>query len=310
MGEIRQRGKVWWIRYYRNGKRHEESSGSDKKQAAIDLLRIREGDVAKGLPVSAASARLRFDDAVDDVSTDYKINGKRFVVNVDGRIKNHLLPYFGGGKWRTSPRPKCERTRERQEAGASNASINRDLAIVKRAFRLAMQAGKILHRPHIPMLQEHNVRKGFFERQAFVDVRAKLAIELRGVVTFAYLTGWRIPSEVLKLQWAQIDRKAKTIRLEPGQTKNAEGRTLPYELLPDLAKVIEKQWREHERLKKSAVICPHVFHRVGQPIKAFRGAWANACKSAGVPGMLLHDLRHTAVRNLVRPVSPSGRPCR
>ena len=39
--------------------------------------------------------------------------------------------------------------------GASNAEINRELAILKRAFRLAVQAGKLLHRPHIPMLAEH-----------------------------------------------------------------------------------------------------------------------------------------------------------
>ena len=52
MGELRQRRQVWWIRYYRNGKRHEESSHSTKKQAAIDLLKIRGGDIAKGVPVS------------------------------------------------------------------------------------------------------------------------------------------------------------------------------------------------------------------------------------------------------------------
>lgn len=52
----------------------------------------------------------------------------------------------------------------RLTAGATNAGINRELAIVKRAIRLAMQAGKLLHDPHIPMLRESNVRTGFFER--------------------------------------------------------------------------------------------------------------------------------------------------
>src|SRR4051812_40235915 len=96
MGELKQRGRVWWIRYYRNGVRHEESSGSAKKQAAIDLLRIREGDLAKGVPVSAKIGRLRFDEAAGDVVNDYRTNGKRSLDEVERRIRLHLTPWFGG----------------------------------------------------------------------------------------------------------------------------------------------------------------------------------------------------------------------
>jgi integrase len=96
-----------------------------------------------------------------------------------------------------------------------------------------------------------------------------------------------------------VDRGAKTLRLEPGQTKNSEGRTLPYGLLPELADLIEEQWQARERLKQADVICPHIFHRNGAPILAFRKAWRTACASAGVPGKIPHDCRRTAVRNLV-----------
>ena len=96
MGQLRKRGGTWWVRYYRNGKRHEESSGSSKKQAAIDLLRLREGDIARGLPVTAKVGRLRFDEAAADVVNDYKTNGKRSLEEVQRRITKHLAPYFGG----------------------------------------------------------------------------------------------------------------------------------------------------------------------------------------------------------------------
>ncbi len=184
--------------------------------------------------------------------------------------------------------------------GASNAEINRELAIVKRAYRLAQQAGKLLHRPHIPMLEERNVRQGFFEPEQFNDVRALLPEPLRPVVSFAFLTGWRVPSEVLTLQWSQVDRQTKTIRLEPGSTKNAEGRTFPYDLLPELDQLIEDQWQAHEDLLAADKICPHVFHRQGEPVRYFYKAWRTACESAGVPGKIPHDFRRTAVRNLVR----------
>ena len=97
MGELRRRGRVWWIRYYRNGRRHEESSRSTKKQAAIDLPKIREGDVAKGVPISAKVGQLRFREAAGDLMNDYTTNGRRSVRELDGRIRLHLDPFFGRG---------------------------------------------------------------------------------------------------------------------------------------------------------------------------------------------------------------------
>ncbi len=38
----------------------------------------------------------------------------------------------------------------------------------------------------------------------------------------------------------------------------------------------------------------------GKPMGAFRKAWANACQKVGVSGLLFHDLRRTAVRNMIR----------
>jgi integrase len=152
----------------------------------------------------------------------------------------------------------------------------------------------------VPMLEERNIRHGFFEHDQFEAVRAALPEALRGVATFAYLTGWRIRSEVLPLRWAQVDRTAKTIRLEPGTTKNTEARTLPYALVPELVDLIGAQWTAHETLTARDVICPFVFNRDGEQIKSIRAAWATACDAAGYPDKIPHDFRRTAVRNLVR----------
>jgi integrase len=294
--------RVWWIRYYRNGRRHEESSGSTRKSDAERLLRLREGAIAKGEAVSAEVGRLTFDQAAADVVRDYRFNGKRTLGHLERRLNLHLLPFFGGRRLASidtaAVRAYCE---HRQDQGAANGTINRELTVLKRAFKLAEQAGKVLHRPYVPMLREADPRSGFFERTEFEDVRAALPEHLRGVATFAYLTGWRVPSEILPLRWRQVDRPAKVIRLEPGTTKNREARTLPYGSLPELVDVVETAWREHERLARAGTLCPYVFHhRGGQRIGAFRKAWETACRRAGVPGRLLHDFRRTAVRNLVR----------
>jgi len=43
MGMTYQRGAVWWVKYYRNGRAMRESTGSAKESDAIRLLKIREG---------------------------------------------------------------------------------------------------------------------------------------------------------------------------------------------------------------------------------------------------------------------------
>ena len=96
MGMTYQRGAVWWVKYYRNGRPIRESSGSEKEGDAIQLLKIREGDIAHGLPVNPKLNRIRFDEAADDLKTEYAINGRRSGDELERRIRLHLLPYFGG----------------------------------------------------------------------------------------------------------------------------------------------------------------------------------------------------------------------
>jgi hypothetical protein len=76
VGERRRRGNMWWIRYYRNGRRSEESANSDKKRVAIELLKIREGDGAKGLPVTPRIGRLLFEEAAAIVAVSRNLRGQ------------------------------------------------------------------------------------------------------------------------------------------------------------------------------------------------------------------------------------------
>ena len=175
-------------------------------------------------------------------------------------------------------------------------------------FTLATQAGKLLNQPYIPMLEERNTRKGFFELEMFHSVLAHLPAALRPVIEFAYITGWRIPSEVLTLEWRQVDFKAGEVRLDPESTKNREGRVFPF--TDDLKRLLDAQQQEHLRLKGAGFIVPRVFVRMvakgrngtkePRPIQSFSKAWKAACAAAGCPGRIPHDLRRTAIRNMTR----------
>src|SRR5260370_21559618 len=131
-------------------------------------------------------------------------------------------------------------------------------------FNLAIQSGKLLQKPHIPFLKEDNVRVGFFEREQFLSVLQRLAEPVRPVTLFAYITGWRIDSEVLPLEWRQVDFGAGEVRLDPGKTKNGEGR--PFPMTRDLAELLEHQRAIAETLpRRLKVACPRLFHLPPQP---------------------------------------------
>ncbi len=301
MGQLRKRGKFYQIRYYRNGQRIEESTGFSKYDDAKDLLKKREGAIADGVPITARSTRLTIDDALKDVIADYDINGKKSKEDLERRITLHLTPAFTGRRLSALSSADIRAFASRRlEAGAAHAEINRELAIVKRAFSLAVRSERYHGRvPHVPMLAEDNVRTGFFDDAMIQTVLAKLPEALRPVVMFAYVTGWR-KQEVLTLEWRQVDRKSWTVRLDPGTTKNRRGRVINIGDHAGLVAELEALWTEHETLTKAGTICPHVFQRQGKPIKDLRGAWDAACTAAGYPGRVLHDLRRSAVRNLVR----------
>ncbi len=121
--------------------------------------------------------------------------------DAERRFTLHVLPFFTGRKAAEIGTDHVRKyIAQRQGEGAENATINRELALLKRAFSLAMKntPPKVTFRPHVPMLAEDNTRSGFFERAQFEAVRARLFPALQPLVAFMFLTGWRI-REVLTL---------------------------------------------------------------------------------------------------------------
>jgi integrase len=193
---------------------------------------------------------------------------------------------------------------QRLEDGAAHATINRELAALKRIMSLGAKCTppKVDRVPHIPMLKENNTRKGFFEHADFIALRDALPEYLKGFATFAYRTGWRV-SEVAGLTWAQVDLKNGVVRLDPGETKNDDARTVYLD--DELKEILSRLW---EARKESNRILPYVFmNRKGDDrVKQFNKSWEKACKDAGIGDRLFHDFRRTAVRNMVRAGIPEA----
>ena len=291
--------RVWRIRYRTNAGLVTESANTTNQADARRLLRQREGAVADGKPVVKNADRIRVKELTASLETEYRANDRKSSERLRYSLA-HVLPHFGHRRAaQVTGKDVIDYIAIRQDQGAANATVNRELAALKRAYTLAMESERLYRRPPIKMLAERNVRQGFFERDAFEAVRRRLPEPLRPMVTFAYVTGWRIPSEVLGLEWSRVDFQAGTVRLEPGTTKNDEARVFFF--TPELKASLEAQRALTDEAQRTAGrIIPWVFHRGGRPIRDFRTAWANACKLAGVPGRIPHDFRRTAVRNLER----------
>ncbi|MBC8458303.1 MAG: tyrosine-type recombinase/integrase, partial [Deltaproteobacteria bacterium] len=140
----------------------------------------------------------------------------------------HLEGIFEGMRVTNITTPLIKKyIKQRKAENAKNATINRELAALKRMLIMGARSTppKVDRVPFIPMLKESNVRQGFFEHPEYSAVKDALPDYLKGYVTFAYFIGWR-KDEISSLTWSQVDRKNGIVRLEPGETKNDESRTV------------------------------------------------------------------------------------
>jgi integrase len=301
MGMVYRRGNTFWLKFYRDGVPIRQSANTTKETEARKLLKRLEGEVERGVPLSPKVGRVTVAEALEGVVTDYRVNAKRSLAGMQRRVQLHLEPFFRGRRMANVQADDVARyVDHRQGEHASNATINRELAALKRAFTLCMRAGSLVARPYIAMLREAPPRAGFFESDQVAAVRRHLPAPLQAVLAFAIVTGWRIKSEVLPLEWRRVDFDAGTVRLDAGTTKNGEARVFPF--TAELRALLVAQRAACDAIaRERGVIVRHVFSWPdGRRIRDFRGSWAAACSAAGVPGRLPHDCRRTAVRNLER----------
>ena len=296
---FRRKGStVWWLAYSHQGIEYRRSSGtSNKTNAQIMLRGILEGIRNRNEPPEPR--RIMYEHLRELVIRDYQINGKR-LQDLMLRIVHLDKSFSGISAIAIRPELIQKHISKRLSEGAAAATVNQDLAALRRMFSLAIKQRLLTpgQKPLIEMLRVNNVRKGFFELEQFRAVLRHLPGECQAVATVAYVTGWR-RKELLSRQWRHLDLNAGWLRLEPGETKNREGRMFP--LTASLRECLLIQLgRTRELERRTGKVIPWIFHRNGRPIHSFRDAWRRACLVAGVPGRLFHDFRRTAVRNLER----------
>src|SRR5216684_5707625 len=295
----RKAASTWWIQYSIRGRRFRESSGSRNRTEAERLLQRRLEAARQGKPVGPRAGKATFDHLAQILLDDYRVNARRSLERVEDAL-GHLRGFFGGV---VAVEIASDRVASyiswRREQGAASATINRELAALRRAFRLAQKARMVAFMPEISTLHGEMQPKGFFEVDQYRDVLENLPEYLKPVIQTAYITGWRIKSEILTRQKQHLDLQSGCLRLDQEETSSGEERRFP--LTPGMRELLVRQLEEVNELeRKTGRIIPWLFHHNGKPIKDFRKAWALACQRAGIVGKVPHDFRRTAVRNLER----------
>lgn len=290
-GGIYRRGRTWWLTYTdADGRPIRESAKTRDEKEARRLLREKVGQREAGTLVVRAS-HVIVDELLDAAIADYEVRGRRTTSDARKR-RAHLLEFFKGRRvQQVRDSEVVEYVRRRKAAGAENGTVNRELALLRKALRMGVKARRVVLIPNVTMLAEAAPRRAFFTAVEFARLLPCLAVELKPACTFAYMVGWR-REEILALEWDHVDLEAREITLPAALSKNAEGRTI--RLADDLRELIERQAAERP------ASCRFVFHRNGRRIRDFRESWLNALVAAQLEGKLFHDFRRTAVRNMVR----------
>ena len=296
LGHVYQRGRIWWIKYYVNGEPRYESSESENKSDATNLLKKRSAKPLK----AKAPASLTVDDLIKDYLAHQKEHRPRSYETFAIPVSKHLSRGIGPSRTtKVSSSILKQYVEKRQGEGSSNGSINRELSVLRRIFNLAKEAGKVEADalPKLHFLPENAPRKGFLEPEQYHKVLEAMPEDLKAALVIGYHTGLR-KAKVLGLRLEQFDLRRKMIFMEPevGATTKHVAEALP------IYGEMESFVREHiERTRRELPNCHWFCHRKdGDPVMEIRPAWDEAVKAAGMPGLLFHDLRRSAVRNMER----------
>jgi integrase len=179
------------------------------------------------------------------------------------------------------------------EKTLSAATINRDLSALGRAFQLAVQKKKIPSAPYWSKLDESGPRKGFVNEEQYGNlVQHAHDLWLRVLLALGYTYGCR-RGELLALRVWQIDMDDRVISIEADQTKNGEGRqaVMTQEVYDVLVHAVAGKGPNDFLISRA---------NASEPVLDFRGAWDTLCNAAGMPWLLFHDLRRSAIRNMMR----------
>lgn len=302
-GSIFLRGNVWWIKFYRDGKAVSMScKGMTEAQAGLKLkAELRKSDEEFLAP---RERRVTITELMENLFLHYEVHGKdKARKDAKAMWENHMKSFFGNMKaCLLETKHQLEYRKKRAGEGAENATINRDLQCLRRAFKIGEQ-----HKPplvkkcprFVITSEKNNIRKGFVnitQIDALEQAAAEEGLEWLVLLKLGYKLGWRKGEYLERLTVGHVRIAERVIRLEPGETKNGRGREVP--LTDSLMTLLTPMVLGRDAKAP-------LFQKV--TYAGLRYGWLRITKKAGIPTritkrgkevstLLFHDLRRTSAR--------------
>jgi integrase len=321
---FKKRGSQFWhYEFWLDGRAHRGSTGELDEQRASQALRrkrdaARRGDavpgedkVRLGGPPQTREKEPARGTLYALLDANYRKRRNRSLETMRCSFR-HLTDYFGETARAVKLGAGLDAYVEhRRGEEAAEGSIRIELALLDRAFRLAVQSRLLSHRarPYIekPPVDEGAVRQGFFRRETIERLCAQLPSVLADVVLFLFFCPWRIGA-ARRLEWRDYSAAEQALTLRPELNKTKRPLCIPVdpENTPELMAVIERQ-RARRRPE-----CPFIFHGRGcgaarvdrqgrqRPcLGDFGKTWDRACAAIGMAGRIPHDLRRSGVKHYI-----------
>jgi integrase len=301
---------IWWMQWSVDGVKHRESTKTDDRELAQEKLRQKLSEVHAGDVDSTAT----YEDLERRIIESYEKKKRNLRVLKTCRLPP-LRRYFTGmlaknitatkiidyGRWRSKQKKIVGGNHPRESTQCvSGPTINRELTTLRRMLNLAHEANWINRVPAFELFAESPARKGFVDRHHIEKMFRHCPTETyENLIEIMFITGWRASSELMTRKWDDVDFAGSELRLWVGEGKDRTvGRV--FKLLPTLRAAFQRQRNYVRKIElKNNMVIPWVFVKPnGEQLRAPKNGLRSIFAKAGLPGLLPHDFRRSAVRNL------------
>ena len=291
----RPQGKVWWMCFMYQGRQVRRSTGTADRRLAEKILGKVNVQIVEGRYLDIQEEQTKtFDELIDRYLLEHA-SKKSQPRHYQGYC-NSLKAFFGGRTLaEITPKLIVEYKNRRYAAGLKPASINRELANLKKAFNLAVREWEWCREnpvSRVSMERENNQRDRWLSVEEEARLLQACAPWLHDLVTFALHTGMRM-GEILELTWRGVDINRRTVMVF--RSKNGERRTIP---INHTVLSVLKEKAKVRSLNTDVVFCSKVF----TPMESghLRRSFRLALRKAKIEDFHFHDLRHTFATRLVQ----------
>jgi integrase len=292
-----KRGKVWWMSFTYQGQQVRKSTETaDRRLAEAILAKVKVKIVERRYFDVFEENERTYEDLVDRYMREYSAQKAPSTHEREQYTIKVMAPYFGKRTLgEITPKVIAGYKTQRRDEGGSPSTINRELALLRHAFNVAIKEWEWCRdNPvrRVAMERVNNARVRYLTNEEFERVLQVCPAWVQPLVLVARYTGLR-RGNVQTLRWDQVDLNRQVLIVE--QTKNGDPIGLP--LCRRLVDLFESLRRVRH------VGSPYIFSRKdGSPYPGVtvRSVFKKACRKAGIHDFRFHDLRHTFASSLVQ----------